>query len=190
MYWLRLVVAVSVVVIAVGCSGAPPPPGDDRMTAATRHAADRESTFGPIEVGADYPSYRRVTETPFLSLVHGNRWVHVWVNEIGAAAYLDGSAMPTGSIIVKSSWEDDHGKPSAIEGPLYIMERRPAGYAPEHEDWYFALHWSEPTPDQAKALGGPIYWRGSSPRVAYCSDCHDGYDRGLGGLTPSSLLPR
>jgi hypothetical protein len=73
---------------------------------------------------------------------------------------------------------------------VFVMEKRAPGYSPEHGDWYFAIHWAEPTPDQRKALGGPIYWRGSSPRVAYCYDCHDSYDRSLGGLVPSSQLPR
>ena len=64
------------------------------------------------------------------------------------------------------------------------------GYAPEHDDWWYALHWASPPPEDAAQFGGPIYWRGRSPRVAYCWKCHDDYVNSLGGLVPSSLLPR
>ncbi len=82
--------------LAAACGGAPPtstePGGADRegrmRSAATRLPATGEDTFGPLEVGADYASYRKVTDKPFQSLDHGNRWVEVYVNEIGAAAYL------------------------------------------------------------------------------------------------------
>lgn len=160
------------------------------MEASKMKAADPESQYGPLEVGADYASYRQVTTAPFLSLVHGNRWVHVFVNELGAEAYLGGSAMPVGSIVVKPSWQDQDGAASDVAGPTFIMEKRAPGYAPEHDDWYYALHWADPPPADAKRFGGPIYWRGSSPRVAYCYECHDSYDRSLGGLVPSSLMPR
>jgi hypothetical protein len=184
--------------LAAACGGAPPtstdPGGADRegrmRSAATRLPAAGEDTFGPLEVGADYASYRKVTDKPFQSLDHGNRWVDVYVNEIGAAAYLSGAPVPVGTIVVKTSWQDDHGRPSSIAGPLFIMEKRAAGYAPEHDDWYFAIHWANPPAADARQLGGPIYWRGKSKRAAYCWECHDLYDRRLGGLTPSSQLPR
>ena len=31
-------------------------------------------------------------------------------------------------------------------------------------------------------LGGPVYWRTPSKKVDYCSECHENYDRGLGGV--------
>jgi hypothetical protein len=164
---------------------------DVRSAPPAPPAKDPGSVYGPLEVGADYATYRKVTDAPYLSLVHGNRWVHVYVNELGADAYLDGSEMPVGSIVVKTSVEgDEHGQPTLVPGPLYVMEKRAPGFAPDHGDWFFAIHWADPTPPMRKSLGGPIYWRTPSPRADYCSDCHDGYDRGLGGLTPSSQLPR
>jgi hypothetical protein len=171
------------VVLLAGCGSHPAP-----VTVSA--AAPDESTFGPLEIGADYASYRRVSPAPFLSTVHGERWVEVFVNEVGADAYLNGGAIPVGTIVVKTSWEDRDGRVSEVPGPVYVMEKRAPGYDPDNEDWWFAIHWAEPTPKQRKALGGPIYWRGKSPRAAYCSDCHSAYDRGLGGLTPSSLLMR
>ena len=155
------------------------------------HPATDDSRFGPLEIGADYLSYRKVTSEPFLSRVHGGRWVDVWVTPAAADAYVDGGDIPVGTVVVKDSWEDDGaGHPSKVRGPIYVMKKQAPGYAPDHEDWYFAIHWAEPTPDARATLGGPIYWRGRSPKVAYCYECHDSYDRDLGGLTPSSILPR
>jgi hypothetical protein len=192
---------------ALGCGGAKAPatgPGPaaggepDAGTmevletkAARMPAGDPESRFGPLEVGADYHTYRRVTDEPFLSRVHGNRWVHVWVSEEGADEYLDGSSdIPVGTTNVKQTWENDGGAPSTVAGPLYVMRKEAAGWWPEHEDWYYAIHWAKPTPDQAKKMGGPIYWRGHSAKAAYCWQCHDDYYRSCGGLTPSSVIPR
>jgi hypothetical protein len=146
--------------------------------------------FPALGVGGDYRHYRKLTPAPFLSKVHGNRWVDVYVNEVGADAYLDGGPIPVGTTIVKASWEGKDGAPSTFAGPTYVMRKEKPGYAPDHDDWYFAIYWPEPTPEQRAELGGPIYWQGDSPRVAYCSGCHDSYDRDLGGLTPSSLLDR
>ncbi|HWO26760.1 MAG TPA: cytochrome P460 family protein [Kofleriaceae bacterium] len=152
--------------------------------------AGDEDAFGPLEVGADYASYRRVTDEMFRSLVHGNRWVHVYVNEIGADAYLDSADIPIGTIVVKTSVQNVDGRPSDIEGPIFVMEKRAKGYAPEHGDWWYAIHWANPPAAEAAKFGGPIYWRGRSQRAAYCWKCHDDYANSLGGLVPSSLLPR
>ncbi|MDQ3367706.1 MAG: cytochrome P460 family protein [Myxococcota bacterium] len=153
-------------------------------------AGDPEARFGPLEVGADYASYTRLTDKPFLSLDHGNRWVEVYVNEVGRAAYEDAAEIPVGTVLVKTSWLDDDGTPSAIAGPIFVMQKRAPGYAPEHGDWWYAIHWANPPATSARASGGPIYWRGRSQRAAYCYDCHDSYDRSLGGLIPSSILKR
>ena len=155
---------------------------------AARTAGQRvDEAFGPLEVGADYASFRKVSSEPFLSSAHGGRWVEVYVNAIGADAYVRGTAVPDGTIVVKTSWQDDHGHASAVPGPIFVMRKDHDGSAPERGDWYYAIHWAKPTADQ----GGPIYWRGDSPKVEYCYlSCHTLYDRGLGGLTPSSLVPR
>jgi hypothetical protein len=164
---------VSVVVLAGLACGRPPTPAAPRLG-----------------IGGDYASYRRLTPEPFLSKVHGNRWVHVYVNEVGADAYLDGGAIPAGTTVVKVSWEDAGGAPSAFAGPTFVMRKEKPGYDPAHGDWYYAIHWSRPTPAEAAKHGGPIYLESPSPKVAYCHDCHDSYDRSLGGLVPSSLLDR
>ena len=167
--------------MVLGCGGSTP---------ATKPAStDPESVFGPLEVGADYASYTKLTDKPFLSLDHGNRWVDVYVNAIGLAAYDSSGPIPVGTIVVKTSMNDDHGAPGTVPGPIYVMEKRAAGYAPDEDDWWYAIHWANPGDDAAK-FGGPVYWRGKSKRVDYCAACHTDYDRSLGGLIPSSVLKR
>jgi hypothetical protein len=165
------------------CAGATPrtPPQSDDTA---------EDRYAPLDVGADYLRYRKLTTEPFQSLDHGSRWVDVYVNEIGADAYLSGASIPVGTIVVKTSWQNDHGQPSSVAGPIFVMEKRAKGYWPERDDWYFAIHWADPPPADAAKLGGPVYWRGKSARAAYCWECHDSYDRHLGGLVSSTQLPR
>jgi hypothetical protein len=160
------------------------------MVTAAKMSGGAEDRFAPLDVGADYATYRKLTRRPFLSRAHGDRWVDVYVNAIGADAYLSGAEIPIGTIVVKTSWQDQGGAPSRIAGPIYVMEKRARGYWPERGDWYFAIHWAKPPPDELARYGGPIYWRGKSPRAAYCWECHDAYDRSLGGLVPSSVVPR
>ena len=66
------------------------------------------------------------------------------------------------------------------------MEKRAAGFSPDHEDWYYAIHWEKPTGPGAKTLTGPIYWRSPSAKVGYCFKCHDNYDRSV-GLPPVEM---
>jgi len=172
--------------VNTACGGAATTNPDPARTPA---AVD-EDHYAPLDVGADYATYRKLTDHPFRSLDHGSRWVDVYVNTVGAAAYLSGAPIPVGTIIVKTSWQDDGGAPSSVAGPIFVMAKRPRGYSPAHHDWYFAIHWAKPPPAEAAKFGGPIYWRGRSPRAAYCWECHDLYDRQLGGLVSSTLLPR
>lgn len=181
--------------LLMACGGAAPTskapltqPTAATMTTQAGATTD-ESAFGPLETGSDYLTYTRVTDAPFLSTVHGNRWVHVYVTPSAAQAYLAGEPMPVGAVVVKTSFENDGGKPSAVAGPLFIMQKRAPGYDPDHDDWYYAIHWANPPAAMRKQFGA-MYWRGKSPKVAYCWECNDGYDRSLGGLTPTSLLER
>lgn len=169
-----------VLVLGCGSSARPAAP------AATR-TGDPEAVYGPLDVGADYATYQKLTPTPFLSQAHGSRWVDVYVNAIGAQAYLANTEVPVGTIVVKTSWVDQGGRPSTTPGPIFVMEKRAPGYLPEHGDWYYAIHWAA----APAKFGGPLFWRGHSTKVTYCHEgCHDYYDRGLGGLVPSSLVPR
>jgi hypothetical protein len=144
-----------------------------------------ESTFGPLEVGADYARYSKVSKEPFPSKTHGGRFVEVYVNDKGYDAYTKDQDYPVGTVIVKTSWENEGGKPSTTAGPIFVMRKEAAGYSPDHDDWYYAIHWEKPTQAQLGFLKGPIYWRGKSPKVEYCWKCHDNYDKSIGGVPPA-----
>jgi hypothetical protein len=178
-------VHTSIFVIVVGaaaCSGGggsnnkPMSKMDSMMVEGMGMKSDPASAFGPLEVGADWQSYTKLNKASFPSDTHGGRMVDVYVNPIGLDAFKAGTEMPVGSVVVKTSKEPDG------EGPLFVMEKREAGFNPEHGDWWFAIHWAEPPAGWAKRLGGPIYWRTPSKKADYCSDCHDGYDHQIGGV--------
>jgi hypothetical protein len=151
---------------------------------------DTEAIYAPLTVGADWKTYKQMNSSPVMSKTHGGRFVDTWVNEVGAAAYLaDEGPIPVGTVVVKTSWEkgpDD--QPSTVPGPIFVMEKKEPGYAPDHGDWYYAIHWENPVGEQAAKLGGPIYWRGKSHKVDYCWKCHDNYDRELGGVPPAQRI--
>lgn len=177
---MQLRVAVfSIGLAACGGAGAKMDQQGAGMMSAKAMASDPAATFGPLEVGADYASYVKMNTTPVTSETHGGRLVDTYVNAVGAAAYLDDDAeLPEGTVIVKTSMEASGGG----AGPIFVMEKRAPGFDAEHGDWAYAIHWAEPPPAWAKRLGGPIYWRSPSPRVNYCVECHDNYDRNLGGV--------
>lgn len=177
-------------VACAACPGAratqPSEPMDRQMTSMMTSMAmpmDDGATYGPLEVGADYASYVKMNTAPVSSETHGGRLVDTYVNAVGAAAYLDDDAeLPVGTVIVKTSQEVRSGQPTGEAGPIFVMEKKPAGFDPDHGDWSYAIHWASPPARWAQKLGGPIYWRSPSHKVGYCVECHDNYDRGLGGV--------
>lgn len=175
---LQRLVGFTFFLSACGGAAAPMDRQGAAMMSAKGMAADPAAMFGPLEVGADWASYVKFNTSPVVSETHGGRLVDTYVNAVGAAAYLDEEAeLPVGAVIVKTSAERD-GAP----GPIFVMEKRAPGFDPEHGDWAYAIHWAAPPPAWAKKLGGPVYWRSPSPRVGYCVECHDNYDRNLGGV--------
>ena len=87
--------------------------------------------------------------------------------------------MPVGSIVVKPSWENEDGVPGA-DGPLFVMQKMPAGFAPDSDDWLYVFQWPSPPEKWAAKIGTNVDWRSPTEKAEYCSDCHDGIERGLG----------
>jgi len=167
----------NLVLLVAACGSGTP---RDTTTVAKPAAVASSATMPADAVGAGYLSYRKVTDQPYRSRVHGDRMVDVYVSPGGEQAYLGDGEIPVGTVVVKA----------ATDGAIFVMEKRASGFAPDHLDWYYALHWLSPPPEQKARFGDAVDWRSPSPRVSYCWECHDDYDRGLGGLTPSSILPR
>ena len=177
---LLAVTAFSLAAFACGGShqkGPAPGTGADEPAKPT---SDPHAVFGPLEVGADWQSYTKLNTEPVQSEDHGGRFVDTYVNAKGVEAYKNPDAeIPVGTVVVKVSWENEGGKPTDKQGPIFVMEKKAPGYDDENENWYYAIHWAEPVEPMRKKYG-QIYWRSPSPKVKYCFDCHNGYDRQLG----------
>ena len=172
--------AISIAVVslfALACGGSTK--GGTTDTAAK--ADDPGATFAPLDVGADWKTYAKVNRASFESLTHGKRWVDIYVNQIGLAAYQSDAPFPVGTVIVKASVEAADGKPTDVAGPLFVMAKREAGFGPEHEGWWYGLHWESVPPSWVGKLGAKqVYWRSPSNKVDYCLGCHESYDRNVG----------
>ena len=158
---------------------------DSMMMEGGGMGADAASTFGPLEVGADWQTYTKLNKASFKSETHGGRMVDSYVNAIGLEAFNKGEDMPVGSIVVKTSKDSDDGS----TGPVFVMEKRAAGFNKDHGDWWFAIHWADPPPMWKKRLGGgPVYWRTPSKKADYCAKCHDDFVTGIGGVPDDQKL--
>ena len=156
--------------------------GASQKTNPVGVAPDPEAVYGALEVGVDYKSYKKINTTSFLSKTHGGRFVDVYVNDIGADAYMKDQPIPVGTVVVKTSWEVDGGKATEEAGPIFVMRKESPGYDPDFDDWYYAIHWGKVPARWQDKVAGPFYWRGKSKKVDYCRDCHDNHDRELGGI--------
>ena len=168
--------------LAAACGGPTAPASETPAATVSDTPKEPETTKAPAAADswANWKSFTNVSPGPWISPTHGKRFVEIYVNDVALEAYkTPGAALPVGSIIVKPSWENTDGAPGA-DGPLFVMEKMPAGFAPDSEDWFYAFQWADP-PEKWKAkLGTNVDWRSPTEKVEYCSDCHDVIDRGLG----------
>lgn len=168
--------------VVAACGG---PSGGGDSTSSAQPAADLNAQYAPLDVGADYAQWTKLSTKPFLSKTHGGRFVEVYANDIAVEAFKnDDAVFPVGSTVVKTSWETADGVATQTAGPVFVMEKKSAGFDPDNEDWWFAIHWeSVPAAWQPKVGGASqIYWRSPSPKAKYCGDCHQNFGRGLGGV--------
>ena len=97
---------------------------------------------------------------------HGARFVNVYINDKAGDFFTASAAQPmaVGSVVIKDSI-------SAVEsgdisrGPLFIMEKMPAGFAPEFSDWRYTM-----IMPNGKLFG---MTSGAGNRaVKFCAECH------------------
>lgn len=113
-----------------------------------------------------YRSWQRFNTTPYLSATHGNHYVNNYANEIAAdyGRFESAGTLPVGSVLAKDSFAVTRTG-GILLGPLFLMEKMPAGFSPVSGDWRY----SEVTPD------GELLGRTGGPgarRVGYCIACH------------------
>ncbi len=167
-----------VVALLAACSSSA-----NKVENASGLAANRIG-FAPLEHGADHSTYEKMNKTAFVSPTHGKRFVDVFVNQVGAAAYKSNEAeFPVGTVIVKTSRESENGVATDIPGPTFVMVKKTNGFAPDRNDWWYALHWEKVPAKWQAAMGAEkVYWRSPSSKVDYCWQCHENYSREIGGL--------
>ena len=125
-------------------------------------AGARAAARVPQDAGvpADYEAtFTKVNAARFVSSGHADgRWdVDVYVNDLGKAPFLsDRGIVPVGTKVLKIHFE----RPGAKRGPVMMMEKREAGFDPEHGDWRYVVVSS--TGEVVK--DGP---------AGVCAGCHD-----------------
>ena len=120
---------------------------------------------GALDV--DYRSWKRVSPTPYLSDPHGLRYVNVYVNSAGEEfghATRD-NPLPVGARLAKDSFSVIHGGATS-RGPLFLMEKMPAGFWPEAGDWRYTMIMPN------GKLFGTTKGTGSAA-VEFCATCHE-----------------
>ena len=131
----------------------------DDMTAGYRLSGDRSA-------GA-YRTWRRYNETPYRSATHGQRFVNNYANTLAKAygRYEDAGDLPEGAVLAKDSFAVTVSG-DVFSGPLFLMEKMPAGFSPKSRDWRYTMI----MPDGS--LFGRTKGDGSG-RVEFCITCHE-----------------
>lgn len=114
-----------------------------------------------------YRGWWRANRAPYLSATHGARYVNNYLNA-RAMAYgtlAPGESMPVGSIVAKDAITVDRAG-RVFPGPLSLMEKMAAGFAPAARDWRYVLIF----PDGSVFADSA----GSDPQGAtFCVACHE-----------------
>ncbi len=111
---------------------------------------------------AAYRDWTRFSRTAYPAEAHGVRFMNNYANEVARATYgrFEGhGAMPTGSVLAKDSFVVAPDGPIAV-GPLFVMEKRPAGFSAAARDWSYTMI----MPDGAV--------REDAATQEFCNHCH------------------
>lgn len=114
----------------------------------------------------DYSQWRRYNTAPYRSATHGERFVNNYANGTAKryALFEAAGQLPVGSVLAKDAYAvTEEGE--VFIGPLFLMEKMPAGFNPESRDWRYTMI----MPD------GSLFGRTNgqdSERVAFCITCH------------------
>jgi hypothetical protein len=160
---------------ACGAQGRGAPVGTSTAVHARAWVAnDGGATAADAGIPLDFEaSMRKMNAAPFTTNGHAaGRWdADVYANEAGATALREGRTAAAGAKLVMVHRERAGGAAGA-RGPTMMMEKEPAGYAPEHGDWRYVVI----------ASSGELVKDGPIPS---CAGCHDDapHDR-VFGLTP------
>jgi len=140
----------------------------DAYTIYERIRADMAAAYrrSNSEVAERYQSWRRYNVTPYLSSLHGRRFVNNYGNSRAEAyaKFEDAGSLPVGSVVAKDSFEvRENG--DVVTGPLAIMEKMSDGFDPGGGNWRYTM--ILPNGSVFGTTGGV-----HSERVVFCGSCH------------------
>ena len=115
----------------------------------------------------DYRAWQRLNRHPHLSDAHGMRYVNAYANPAAAGftAVTRETPMPAGAIVALDSFSVIHSGATS-RGPLFLMEKMPAGFWPEAGDWRYTLIMPN------GRLYGSSKGQGNAA-MQFCADCHE-----------------
>lgn len=120
---------------------------------------------------ASYRGWVQASTVPANPGWHTERFLMTWVNQTGAAEYLkyaENPNIPAGTVLAKESFSvDAAGK--VVKGPLFLMEKAPAGSSPKTDDWYYSMVSANGVPQAVNVFTA-------------CAECHQGNFAAQGGL--------
>lgn len=119
------------------------------------------------EVAARYRDWPRYSRVAYQSATHGGRYVQNYANDAARAygAFENSGPMPAGAIIAKDSFAVD-GNGSVSSGPLFVMQKMPAGFNGDSRDWKYTMI----MPD------GTVFGVTNGKNAAgmqFCYECHN-----------------
>lgn len=114
-----------------------------------------------------FVNWKLFSTQPYVSATHGERYVHNYANAAAAAygRYEQAGKMPVGAVLAKSSFLVTP-KGQVAAGPLFLMEKRPAGFNRNSHDWQYTMI----MPDGQVA--GTTNGAGSAA-MGFCHECHN-----------------
>lgn len=111
-----------------------------------------------------YYTWRRYNRAPYLSATHGDRYINNYGNAEAESYGREGAPMPAGAVLAKDSFTVT-GQGDVFTGPLFLMEKMPAGFSADTRDWRYTMI----MPDGS--LFGTTGGEGSD-KVEFCARCH------------------
>ncbi|NIR27773.1 MAG: cytochrome P460 family protein [Gammaproteobacteria bacterium] len=119
-----------------------------------------------LSAARSYQRWRRYNRAPYLSSAHGNHYLNNYANATASAygGYEKAGELPVGSVIAKDSFAVTRTG-GILLGPLFIMEKMPAGFSYVSGDWRYTLVQPDGT------VLGRTKGEGAE-RVQYCIGCH------------------
>lgn len=113
-----------------------------------------------------YGGWKRYNRVPYISATHGGRYVNNYANAKGDAygKFEKSGTMPAGTVLAKDSFTVA-GNGAVSPGPFFTMEKMPAGFRADANDWRYTLVMPN------GAVFGTTSGEGSR-NVEFCIECH------------------